>query len=116
MRNLLLIAIFLMALFSTACNNKSNASSGNYMSEDSIVMILTDLYLVESISKTDEYKSINKNVYLQKYFEVNNIDKQRFDESLLYFIENSDANTNDELNLRVVDSLDVLQKSLQIVN
>lgn len=110
MRNLLIVAFILITSLSTACNAKHKTSSGNYMSEDSIVMILTDLYLIESISKTDSYKSVAKNVYMDEYFEVNNIDKQRFNDGLRHFVENNDATRNDELNLRVIDSLTVLQK------
>jgi len=87
MKKLWLVALALLAL--TACGNKGPKKPETFLSEQQMIDVLTDSYLIEA--DLNQRKSVGENVskleaaYYQQLFEHYGITDTIFDENLAYY-------------------------------
>ena len=104
--------LFIVFLSSVACKNNNAAKRKYIMPEDSIVMILNDLYVLSGINTVIDDSVLYKNDLYKSYFKKNNIDMLRFDTSLQYYYDCEPKKLTEEIYKEVIDSLTYIKNHL----
>ncbi|WP_338221618.1 DUF4296 domain-containing protein [Algoriphagus sp. oki45] len=108
MNRILILLLALVLVFS--CTGKKNPPAG-ILSEDQMVMVLTDIQLTEGKvsalpvsydSSQVLYSLLEKEVFLK-----HSVSDSLFTQSMLYYLE--DAKAMEQIYARVIDSLTVLE-------
>ncbi|MDL2227314.1 DUF4296 domain-containing protein [Bacteroidales bacterium OttesenSCG-928-K03] len=110
---LLLICIIATCLAGSSC--KRNKVPPYVMAKDSVINILVDHHIIEGIIAYENTKKPNTPKYATKYFncyfEINNIDKARYDTSLVYYYHDAIDIAN-VVNEDVVNRLSVIEAEI----
>ena len=94
MKNIIFLAILATIC---ACNpqHKPKGDFGKVIPQDSMILIITDLYIIDAMLTTAvNNKKVNANQtpdYYSYFFVKHNITKERFDNSIKYYSQNKQA-------------------------
>lgn len=104
---------FLVVLFLASCtSNTIYKKPKNLIPKDTMVLLLTDIYIASSTKGRKELNLNNRKTYMPFVYEKYKIDSSRFQQSNLYYV--SKLESYEELLKKVKNRLKILHEGFRI--